>query len=246
MSLGYRLYEPLFVLKPIVRDVWIADGGEIRMRLGPLRMPFPTRMIVVRLPDGGLWLHSPIALQPKLVAQIGELGPVTDIVAPSNLHYTWTSIWSHAFGNARLWTAPGMTQQVLARLPAHRRLSDDAPPHEWQGAFKQQRISGGPVTEVDFFHEPSRILMLTDAIENLDLKRFKSIFYRLVTWAAGSNDPDGMLPWELRRHFRANRQHNRVAIDRMIAWRPDRILLAHGRCYERDGWQELKRAFRWL
>jgi hypothetical protein len=32
----------------------------------------------------------------------------------------------------------------------------------------------------------------------------------------------------------------------MIAWDPERIILAHGRWYERNGTAELKRAFRWL
>jgi hypothetical protein len=32
----------------------------------------------------------------------------------------------------------------------------------------------------------------------------------------------------------------------MVAWAPERIVLAHGRCYEADGTAELKRAFRWI
>jgi hypothetical protein len=32
----------------------------------------------------------------------------------------------------------------------------------------------------------------------------------------------------------------------MIGWNPVRIILAHGKWYERDGANELRRAFRWL
>lgn len=32
----------------------------------------------------------------------------------------------------------------------------------------------------------------------------------------------------------------------MIGWNPARIILAHGKWYERDGANELRRAFRWL
>lgn len=32
----------------------------------------------------------------------------------------------------------------------------------------------------------------------------------------------------------------------MIAWTPDRIVLAHGRCYDKDAGAELRRAFRWV
>jgi hypothetical protein len=31
----------------------------------------------------------------------------------------------------------------------------------------------------------------------------------------------------------------------MIAWTPEQIVIAHGRCYERDGVAELRRAFEW-
>jgi hypothetical protein len=31
----------------------------------------------------------------------------------------------------------------------------------------------------------------------------------------------------------------------MLAWNPQRIILAHGRWYERDGAAELARAFAW-
>ena len=38
----------------------------------------------------------------------------------------------------------------------------------------------------------------------------------------------------------------RASLAQMLAWQPEKIILAHGRCYERDAVAELKRAFRWL
>jgi hypothetical protein len=32
----------------------------------------------------------------------------------------------------------------------------------------------------------------------------------------------------------------------MLAWKPRRVVLAHGRCYLDDAEAELRRAFRWL
>ncbi len=54
-------YAPLNVPKPFGDQIWIVDGPEIRMDYGPTSMPFPTRMTVVRLPGGKIWVHSPIA-----------------------------------------------------------------------------------------------------------------------------------------------------------------------------------------
>jgi Domain of unknown function (DUF4336) len=242
---GYDAYRPLFELKPVAANVWVADGPVIWMKLGILRLPFPTRMTIVRWAENALWLHSPIAPRENLVSCVEALGRVSDIVAPNNLHLTWTADWSRQFPDARVWSAPCIPAADLARLPFHRPLGS-TPPLEWHNAFDQVVMSSGPLTEVDFFHLQTRTLILTDVIENLDLGRFQSLLGRAITWAAGSADPHGMMPWELRQHFRANRVTNRAAVERMIEWAPERILLAHGRCYDRNCVAELQRAFRWL
>ena len=59
---SYALYEPVDTLKSVADNVWIVDGPEIRMSypyLPFIKVPFPTRMTVVRLADGALWLNSP-------------------------------------------------------------------------------------------------------------------------------------------------------------------------------------------
>lgn len=89
-------YEPLHVLKPVSRDIWIADGGWIRL----YGLPFPTRMTVVRLADGGLWVHSPIAELHGLGDAVAALGPVRHLVAPNWLHYAWVTAWQRRFSLA--------------------------------------------------------------------------------------------------------------------------------------------------
>ena len=49
---AYALYEPVNTLKPVADDVWIVDGPEIQMSYPYLpffKLPFPTRMTIVRL-----------------------------------------------------------------------------------------------------------------------------------------------------------------------------------------------------
>ncbi len=50
-------YDPINVLKPVADDIWIVDGPRIRMSMGPLHVPFPTRMTVLRLPQGICQFH---------------------------------------------------------------------------------------------------------------------------------------------------------------------------------------------
>ncbi len=55
------------------------------------------------------------------------------------------------------------------------------------------------------------------------------------------------MPRDLRATFAKQKKPAfRAAIETMIAWKPERIILAHGRWYDRDGANELRRAFRWL
>jgi hypothetical protein len=55
-------YEPLYTLKPIAPDLWIADGGLIRF----FGLPLPARMTVIQLGDGSIQVRSPIADQSGL------------------------------------------------------------------------------------------------------------------------------------------------------------------------------------
>jgi hypothetical protein len=56
---SFEAYSPLNVLKPVARDVWIVDGPEIQFDYAGLRLPFTIRVIVIKLRNGDLLLHSP-------------------------------------------------------------------------------------------------------------------------------------------------------------------------------------------
>ncbi len=97
-----------------------------------------------------------------------------------------------------------------------------------------------------FFHRPSRTLILTDLIENFEPARITCWHLRLLMKLGGVTDPDGKTPYDLRLTFLRHKPAFRAAIEVMLAWRPQRIVLAHGRWYPENGEAELRRAFRWL
>ena len=66
-------YQPLATLKPVVSNIWVVDGPIVRFGLPWPKMPFPTRMTVVRLATG-LFIHSPTPLTPPLKAEIANIG----------------------------------------------------------------------------------------------------------------------------------------------------------------------------
>ena len=243
------LYHPLNTLKPFGENIWTADGGEIRMAF-PLgvKIPFSTRMTVVLLADGGLWCHSPIAPAPELFAQIDALGEVRHLVSPNKIHYAHIAAWKARYPQAAAWASAGVRERSAAQgiaVAFDCDLGDTAPP-EWSADLEQMPFAGSRVmTETVFFHRQSRTLILTDLIENFETARFPSRFWAGVMRLAGIADPDGKTPADWRATFK-DQAAARACLARMLAWQPEKIILAHGRCYEGNAAAELQRAFRWL
>jgi Domain of unknown function (DUF4336) len=237
-------YEPLNWPKRVAEDVWIVDGPEIRFGFG-VKVPFPTRMTVVRLPEGGLWLHSPVAPDPELVARVKALGSVRVLLAPNTLHYWWLSGWADLFPEAAVFAPLDLARTAKKTLPRYLAL-DDKPSPLWGGTIDQCIIFSGIFTEIVFFHKPSRTLLLTDLIENFELSRVRSRWLRMLLRVGGVVDPDGKTPIDMRLSFFRHRAELQNAVRKMLAWKPDRVILAHGRWYDSDGERELKRAFRWV
>ena len=105
-------------------------------------------------------------------------------------------------------------------------------------------IEGSYMTEVEFFHRPSRTLILTDLIENFEPQKFHSVLMRLMVRLGGVRAPFGGMPRDMRLTF--TKAKLRAAVETMIGWAPESVILAHGRWFERDAAQSLRRAFRWV
>lgn len=242
---GLDPYLPINTLKPLADDVWIADGPVIRMRWLWTSIPFPTRMTVVRLSDGGLWIHSPTELTPSLKAEIDALGPVRFLVAPNKIHYWWVRDWQLAYPGVLSFAAPRVEERAAARGAVFDRILDASPVAEWSGEIGHVLVPGSFMVEADFIHRPSGTLILADLIENFEAARLHGRFWRLLCRIGGVLDPHGSMPRDLRMTFAGHRAEVRRAVDTMIGWSPMRIVIAHGRCYDANAVGELRRAFHW-
>lgn len=233
-------YPPLNTLKAIAENVWIVDGPAIGFGPPGLKMRFSTRMTVIRI-GGDLFLHSPTMLTPSLGFEAARLGTPRWIVAPNRIHYWWMPDWHAAFPAAEIYLAPKIREQAKGRIdfPAHELDRKDGYP--WDDAIATLPVAGSYMTEVVFFHRPSRTLVLTDFIENFEPEKL-AWFARWLTRLGGAN---GSMPRDMRVSYR-NKAALKAAVETMIGWDPARIVLAHGRWYERDGAKELRRAFSWL
>lgn len=236
-------YAPLNTLKPFADDIWIVDGPEIGMRYFGVTLPFPTRMTIVRLPDG-LWVHSPIAWDHELGTALAQFGEVRHLIAPNTLHYWYLPEWQARCPEARSYGPPGLVDKARRPLTIDETL-DDVAPAAWRNVFDQCLFPGDLLTEVDFLHRPSGTLILTDIIENFEPARVRNPLLRWTVKAFGAADPDGKAPFDMQWSFRGHRREVRAAAQRLVDWAPGRIILAHGRCYQVDATSELRRAFRW-
>src|SRR5690606_5112891 len=108
--------------------------------------------------------------------------------------------------------------------------NDDGYP--WDEEMDTLPVAGSYMTEVEFFHRASRTLILTDLIENFEPRKL-SFWMRLLTRLGGVQDPHGSMPRDMRLSFSGNREGLRRAIETMIGWNPQRVVIAHGRWYEK-------------
>lgn len=242
-----QTYPPLNTLKPVTDDIWIVDGPLIEFGPPLLRMPFPTRMSVIRI-GRKLFIHSPTPLTAGLKTEIAAIGAPAWIIGPNRIHYWWIPEWCDAYPDAVAYLAPRIMDQAGDRLDevSHRcRPLDDRSAYPWDGAIDTLLVHGSYMSEIVFFHRASRTLVLTDMIENFEPQKL-GLFARVLTWLGGAQHPDGKMPRDMRLTYRARAAELRMAVDTMIGWNPARIIVAHGKWYERDGADELRRAFRWL
>lgn len=234
-------YEPLNTLKPVAPEVWIADGGWIRF----YGMPFPTRMSVIRLENGDVWVHSPIAIEGGLADAVAALGPVRHLIAPNWLHYAALPSWQARFGRATTWASPGVLERAASRgvsLHLDHEL-EDAPPAAWKGEIGQRLADSGFHREVVFFHHASRTLILTDLIMNFEINKVPW-WMRPIIRFGGISAPHGGVPRDIAASFRRRPGHLRDIADTMIGWNPERVIFAHGRWHRRNGADELRQAFK--
>lgn len=222
------------MLTPWADDVWIA-ARPARF----LGIECGTRMTVVRLSAGGLFVHSPVPLDAETRRAVDALGEVRAVVAPSIFHHLSVGQWMAAYPRAVFAACPGLDWK--RRDLAFTCVLGDQPHPEWAGELEQVYFSARRENELDFFHAASGTLLCTDALLNLSTHPQRAT--RLIARLVGNHAPGlGWLePLMIRDRALARRQ-----VDRMLAWGFHRIILAHGDPVEQGGPEVLRRAYAWL
>lgn len=222
------------MLSPFADDVWIEarEGKFLGVECG-------TRMTVVRLGDGGLFVHSPVALDDELRRAVDALGEVRAVVAPSIFHHLYMGEWMRAYPGAFCAACPGLEWKRPDL--AFSAVLADLPHPLWAGDLEQVYFSSRRENEVVFFHPKSRTMITADAL--LNLSAHASPRTRFVATLMGNEGPGKGWPERL---MIRDRRLARRQVDRILAWDIDRIVLAHGTMVDGEGQAVVRSAYAWL
>jgi hypothetical protein len=223
------------MLDPIADDVWALARPQsfLGLQLG-------TRMTVVRLSDGGLFIHSPVAPDDELRRALDALGDVRHVVAPNLYHHLHVGAFAAAYPNAELHGAPGLAKKRKDLRFAT--LLGDEPEPGWAADLRQMSIRGSLFGETVFFHERSRTLIVADLVESYSRCEHgpTRAFLRMTGVYGG--------PAVARQHKLAYRDKvvSRAAVDRVLEWGIDRIVPCHGDPIATAASTVLRDCFAWL
>ncbi len=221
--------EQIRRLRPWVPErIWLTEY--------PVRY-FGTRILarttVVRLEDGSLWIHSPCPMDDEIKAEIDALGPVGHIVAPGNFHWSNIEAARAAWPDARVWICPGV-ERYCPEL-AYDGIVDMNGDFPWSKDFAWQVVDGRRVIkEVLFLHRSTKTLIVVDLIENIG-DATPGTNWVLRFWFKGPfrmwNRPRPAPEYRLGLGGRAAVG---AALEKVLDWDFERIIVAHGENIDRN------------
>lgn len=191
------LFAPLYgeatrktVKYPIGENIWALEQN---LELGPLETPL--RCVVIRLNNGSLWVHAPLAPTEEffqLVESCGET--VSHVVVPTYAleHKVFVKDALIRWQNASLWTSPGQFSFPIQSMPddivfgksvsgvlSMSDVDTTSQKIPWIDEIQYEtlvagtfQIGGSPTKfyETAFFHKRSKSLIVTDSVAQVPLR----------------------------------------------------------------------------
>ena len=224
------------MLKEIASNIW-----HVQLPFTSNGLPVSSRMTVIRLSNGNLWLHSPVLLTAELRKQLDELGHVEFIVAPNKYHHLFVADSLQAFPQAKLYVAPGLSMKRPDLKNGHELGTDIVP--DWHTDLEQIFFAGIPVgNETVWFHKSTGTLILTDVCQFWQGElAIPAKIYATLTGVRKRLEVPKTIRWMTKDKPAAHQSAQRI-----LAWPIQRIIMAHNAIIEQDAHATLARAFSWF
>jgi hypothetical protein len=214
-------------LESIDAGLWCLPG-----HFGSIGFRGSTRMVVLR-GDGGLVLHSPVALSAEAMKAIAAIGPVAAILAPNTYHHRYLRAAAEAFPEARVYVPEGLEEKI-GPVPRAETIGRTRPP-VLPGGIDHFIFDRHAIRETVLFHRPTRTLVTADLLYNYQAENGpgEKLFFRLMGCYGA--------PKVVFYHRFAIRDKAAVQelIGRVRRWQPRRIALCHGRIVESENAAEI-------
>ncbi len=230
-------------------EVMVVDGARLQ-RIGEAcwvadrelsyngRSTLPVRMVVIRDPDGGLTLYSPVAMDEGTSEALAGLGEVVRVLAPNRFHTLFAGRVLDAYPDAEL-LVPEENAGLAERFPARTRIIGDMQTVSTGLEVLPVHLSEGLV-ELCVYHDASETLLLADLLFNI--QQASSLGAKLAyqlngVWRQPANS-------RLQRLFLFR---NADSLNRFYRWalaKPfSQISMAHGQIITRDAREQFYQIF---
>lgn len=185
----------------------------------------PVRMTVIRNPEGDLWVHSPLAIDDALAAEIDALGTVRWLVAPNCLHHLFFEAASQRWPNAEKIASPGLAKK-RKDLTFDAELPTQGSFKAWDGWIDSCFIDGAPgAGETVFLHNASGSLIVTDLLFNLPKEAHNKTSWVLLSLAGVRGRFARCRSWYM---FTKDRKAMQASMKQILAWEFERVIPGHG------------------
>lgn len=221
-------------LTKLSENLWIADASQKVMGF-----EFGTRMTVVRLDTGDLMLHSPIAINEKLKAELDYIGKVKYLVGSNRFHHMHIGNCLESYPEAEVWGAPGLPEK--RKDIQFKGVIETGTVFGSDGELQHLLFEGMPLmNEVVFYHPESKTLIVSDMLFNFpeDVSFGFRLFLRLFG-LYGEPKLSVLERWFLVR----DKNKARESAKKVLALDFDRVVLAHRDIIPSGGKEIVRKAY---
>lgn len=192
------------------------------------------RMTIIKLENGDLLIHDPCKINESVKSEIDKIGEVKYIVAPGTYHHLFVTEFQQQYPNAETFLCPGL-EKKRPDIQFEWMLGNKAD-HRWGNEIDQVLVQGSRyISEVAFFHKPSKTLILVDLLENIGddfqhpvsllLRFWWKVVYKM--WNNPKAAPEYQMGW-------GRKDIVKQGLDKILSWQAERIILAHGELVENN------------